>query len=413
MKTYTTIRHTTRNNYARSGMEPKKDSQSSRRDFFKRAGAFGLGVLGLSQLSYLLNSCTAKVHNSLIEQIYDTSVKKNARVSVVKIQSGNVAAAVIEAIEKIGGIGQLTKGKDQIMLKPNLVSEARSMTTKVEVTEALATLMIEAGKQVTIAEGSAAAAGLNHLSNEDYRTKNEQILNALQKKVFDETGYSAMAERMKIPLVNLHTGKMSTIQIPDAHIFDEFTLHESLMQTEMFCSLPMMKTHQLATVTLSMKNLFGIIPGSVYGTVRGSVHDLASQKDKTGTDAVVMDLLKARPIDLALVDASYAMEGNGPAFGHTFPMNLIIAGDNPLAVDMVSSLIMGFDPQKIPTFMWAQRSGMTPFTFNEIEVVGERVETVWKKFTAPRVYPWSLVKKVWGHKTLAAGSRTSILKTHV
>ncbi len=394
-------------------MKTKKGSGFSRRDFFKRTTALGIGVLGFSPLSFLINSCAVRENNDLVDQLYDTSVKKTARVSVVKIREGNVAAAVEEAIEKIGGIRKLTRGKELIMLKPNLVSEAKSMTTKVEVTEALASLMLSAGKKVSIAEGSAAAAGLNHLGGEDYRTNNERILEALQKKAFDETGYSEMARRLHIPLVNLHTGKMKKVRIPGGYVFEEFTMHESLLKTDMFCSIPMMKTHQLATVTLSMKNLFGIIPGSVYGTVRGNVHDLASKKDKTGTDAVIMDLLKVRPIDLALVDASYAMEGNGPSFGRTFPMNLIIAGDNALAVDTVSSILMGFDPRTIPTFTWAQRSGMAPFALGEIEVLGERVDTVWKKFAAPKVYPWSIVRKVWGQKTLAAGKRTAVMKVPV
>lgn len=394
----------------------KNNKGITRRDLFKRGAALGLGTLCMSPLSMLLQSCASAIpknHNGLIEQIYDSSANKTAVVSVVKIKNGNVRSAVEEAIELIGGIRRLTRGKQTVMLKPNLVSEARSMTTKVEVTGALAELMIAAGKKVTIAEGTAAAGGLNHLNGEDYRTKNETIINAIQQKAFDETGYSEMARRLKIPLVNLHSGKMKTVGIRGGYVFQKFTLNEALLKTDMFCSVPMMKTHQLATVTLSMKNLFGIIPGSVYGTIRGGVHDLAQKTDKTGTDAVVMDLLKVRPIDLAVVDASYAMEGNGPSFGHTFPMNLIIAGENALAVDMISAMIMGFDPDTISTFQWAHRSGMSPFTLGQIEVSGERVENVWKKFVPPQVYPWSIVRKFWGKNTLAGGGRTAVMKPFV
>ena len=82
-------------------------------------------------------------------------------VSVVRIKDDNIAFAVEEAIELLGGIEEVARDKQRIMLKPNLVSPDPRITTKPEVIRALAELMLKAGKEVSIGEGSAAAPGFN------------------------------------------------------------------------------------------------------------------------------------------------------------------------------------------------------------------------------------------------------------
>lgn len=73
-------------------------------------------------------------------------------------------------------------------------------------------------------------------------------------------------------------------------------------------------------------------------------------------------------------------------------MNLIIAGTNPLATDMVGASVMGFMPQEISTFVWAWKAGMTPGSLHEIEVRGERLSDVRRKFMRPMVIPYSEMK---------------------
>src|SRR5512143_3761856 len=109
----------------------------------------------------------------------------------------------------------------------------------------------------------------------------------------------------------------------------------------------MMKTHQLATVTLGMKNLVGTFPGVVYQSIRGRMHDTAANVEPTGASAVVVDMVRANKLGLVVVDGSMAMEGNGPSVGKVFKMDVIIAGTNPLATDMVAANVMGFEPGEI------------------------------------------------------------------
>ena len=91
-------------------------------------------------------------------------------VSIVKIRRGNIDFAVEHAIELLGGMRTITRGKERILLKPNLVSPQPAATTKPAVVRALAGMMKAAGKDVSIGEGSAAAAPFNARGTEVFRT---------------------------------------------------------------------------------------------------------------------------------------------------------------------------------------------------------------------------------------------------
>jgi uncharacterized protein (DUF362 family) len=321
-------------------------------------------------------------------------------VSIVKIKNDKIDYAVEKAIDLLGGINTVTHGKNSIMLKPNLVAESPTYTTKPAVIQALARLMKNAGKDVLIGEGSAAAGGFNFKDNEQYRTRKQDILDPMQKFIFDQLGYTELSHSMGIPLVNLHSGDLVDVTVPHALAFDKITLHKSLQDIDMLCSVPIMKTHVLATVTLGMKNLIGLYPGTVYYSVRSWLHDRAHEKKSPGVAFEIVDMVLANKLGLVVIDASMAMEGNGPTGGSLVKMDLIMAGTNPLATDMVAASIMGFEPTEIPTFTWAIKSGMRPSDINEIEIRGETIKSVRRKFVKPNILHWSDINKSWGVKEI-------------
>src|SRR5450759_3172451 len=194
-------------------------------------------------------------------------------VSIVKIRNGNIDFAVEHAIELLGGMRTITLGKERIMLKPNLVGPMPNATTKPAVIRTLARLMKAANKDVSVGEGSAAAVPFNAQGTEVFRTTKRDLLDGLQRHVFDQLGYTELAKSLGVPLVNLHTGDLVELPVPGAFVFDKLTIHRSLAETDLLCSVPMMKTHVLAGVTLGMKNLIGAYPGAVYQAVRGRMHD--------------------------------------------------------------------------------------------------------------------------------------------
>lgn len=95
------------------------------------------------------------------------------------------------------------------------------------------------------------------------------------------------------------------------------------------------------------------------------------------------------------------MEGQGPVQGTPVKMDLIIAGTNVLATDMVSASLMGFEPEEVPTFSWACKAGMKPARLDEIEVRGEKLEKVWRIFARARVLPWPSIRNYYGVKEIA------------
>jgi uncharacterized protein (DUF362 family) len=316
-------------------------------------------------------------------------------VSIVKIRNGNIDFAVAQSIELLGGMRALTRGKERILLKPNLVSPQPDATTKPAVIRALARLMKAAGKDVSIGEGSAAAAPFNVQGTQVFRTTKRDLLDGLQQHVFDRLGYTELARSLRLPLLNLHTGELVEVTLPGAFVFDKLTMHRSLVETDLLCSVPMMKTHSLATVTLGMKNLIGVYPGAIYQAVRGRMHDAAARIEPSGTAAAIVDIVRANKLGLVVVDASRAMEGNGPFGGTIVPMEAIIAGANPLAADMVAAHLMGFDPLEVSTFRWAHKAGLRPERLDEIEIRGEAVNSVRRKFARPEVLPWEAVRNSW------------------
>ncbi len=321
-------------------------------------------------------------------------------VSVVRIKNDKTGAAVEEAIDLLGGMKRIAGGKHTALLKPNLVSPQATATTKREVVRTLAELMRRAGTEVSIGEGSAAAGHFNVLGGVIYRTRKREILDPMQQAVFDQLGYTELAKTLRAPLVNLHSGELVEVPVPGAFVFPKLTIHRSLFETDLLCSVPMMKTHQLATVTLGMKNLVGVFPGTVYQSVRGHMHDLTSEVEPSGTAAAIVDMVRANKLGLVVVDGSMAMEGNGPSMGKLVKMDVIVAGTNPLATDMVAASLMGFSPAEIPTFTWANKAGLKPETLDQIEVRGEPLDRVRRPFEKPKLMAWKSIRNFWGAKEL-------------
>jgi uncharacterized protein (DUF362 family) len=320
-------------------------------------------------------------------------------VSIVRIQNGNIPRAVEESIELLEGM-KATRGKDRIMLKPNLVADSPDCTTKLIVVKTLAQLMQKEGKEVMIGEGSAAASSFNVINGENFRTRKREILDNMQKHVFDVLGYTEMAKSLNIPLVNLHSGDMVEVPLKNGLVAKSVKIHKALTEIDLLCSVPMMKTHVLATVTLSMKNLIGLYPGTEYYSVRSWLHEEALKAGSPGVAFEVIDMNNAVRTGLSVIDASTAMEGDGPSGGPLVDMGLIVAGTSPLAADMVGATLMGFELIEIPAIVLAHKTGKLPVALEDIEIRGLKIDQCKRKFVRPNIYKWTDINTSWGVKEL-------------
>ncbi|MEJ2638935.1 MAG: DUF362 domain-containing protein [Desulfosarcinaceae bacterium] len=385
--------------------------QISRRDFLKRSAEF---VCLSAMLGCNFNQM-AKEENIREFEVFPVAYEPNPIlfsehtpvVSVVAVNekwsdAKGIEYAITRAVELIGGIEEVAKDKNRILLKPNLVNPNPSDTTNPIVVEALARLMKQSGRDVSIGEAGAASIRNIDTSINGYvcRTKNTQVLLAIQDDIFKGTGYDDLSTRTGTPLVNLHVGNMATMKVSDNFVYKEIYLHRALAEAELVCSVPMMKTHGLATVSLGLKNLgIGGYPGMMYGTVRSLVHQEGIKLEPTGTSAVAVDMVKANKLGLSVIDATTAMQGQGPTISHggtLVDMNLIIASQNALAADMVAAKVMGFEPVEIDIFQWAWNAGMNPSNLDDIQIVGENIEKVRQQFQRPKVVPYTMISDWYG-----------------
>jgi uncharacterized protein (DUF362 family) len=117
---------------------------------------------------------------------------------------------------------------------------------------------------------------------------------------------------------------------------------------------------------LGMKNLFGLVPGAVYGWPKNVLH-------WAGIHECIADLHSLIPHRFTLVDGIVGMEGNGPIQGKPKPAGVLVAGRDMPAVDATCCRIMGIDPARIA---YLQIAGLP----DQIQQIGERVETVRTNF---------------------------------
>jgi len=287
-------------------------------------------------------------------------------VSLIRVNGGSLEESLREAINLIGGIDYYIPPRSKVLIKPNIVrNQEPPDTTDPAIVEALINIIKRKNPSVIwIADGSGEG---NTLEN------------------FKSLGYLSVAERTGAVLVDLNFGNMINVSVPGGGvIFNSFLFNRLVMEADVFISLACMKTHSQAVVTLTMKNLIGIAPGSVYGyppsPTKWILHEKAGEKGDQYMAGVIVDLCRARKIDLAIIDGRIAMEGEGPHEGDPVKLDLLIVGADPVATDTVASAIMGFDPEKVPTLHLANQLGLGTNNLHEIEIKGEKIENVFYPF---------------------------------
>jgi uncharacterized protein (DUF362 family) len=148
----------------------------------------------------------------------------------------------------------------------------------------------------------------------------------------------------------------------------ELYLPKTVLGVDFFVSMPKLKTHHWAGVTLSMKNLFGIVPGSCYGWPKNVLH-------WAGIDRSILDINAAARPDFAIVDGIIGMEGNGPIQGSPKSVGILLFGDDPVAVDATACRVMGLLPEKVD---YLARAGtmLGHVEASKIQQLGESIDIV-------------------------------------
>ncbi|MGW8323554.1 MAG: DUF362 domain-containing protein, partial [Thermodesulfobacteriota bacterium] len=152
-----------------------------------------------------------------------------------------------------------------------------------------------------------------------------------------------------------------------------FTFPISAVEADWIVSLPKMKTHHWAGVTLAMKNLFGLMPGVVYGWPKNVLH-------VNGIQPSILDINATIKPHFAIVDGIVGMEGDGPLAGSSVKSGVLVIGRNLPAVDATCSRIMGIDPLSID-YLEASDGWLGTIRESDIDQRGEEIDDVRTPFT--------------------------------
>jgi uncharacterized protein (DUF362 family) len=271
------------------------------------------------------------------------------RVSVVRAKSYSMD--LVSVIRRVLLDHQLALAGKSVVLKPNLVefsTHAPANTHPVFVEAAVEAFRSLGAREVRIAEGPG------------HRR-------ATLDMAFDAGFFSAIPNFEK-SFTDLNLDEVTRVRL--ANPFSSLSylyLPNTVLKCDLLVSLPKMKTHHWAGATLSMKNLFGVVPGAVYGWPKNILH-------WSGIDECIADLHGLFPRQFCLVDGIEGMEGNGPILGTPNAPGLIVAGSHPPSVDATCCRIMQIDPDKIGYLRLAgQRSGWKSAS---VEQIGEPLSTV-------------------------------------
>jgi uncharacterized protein (DUF362 family) len=172
---------------------------------------------------------------------------------------------------------------------------------------------------------------------------------------------------------DLNLDDVSRVPLPTrASRLRELFLPRTVLGVDFLVSIAKFKTHHWAGVTLSLKNMFGVVPGACYGWPKNVLH-------WAGIDNSILDINAVARPDFAIIDGIVGMEGNGPIQGTPKATGVLILGNDPVAVDATACRVMGLKPDKV-SYLAAAGTLLGHLDPSKIHQVGETIESVRTSF---------------------------------
>jgi len=287
------------------------------------------------------------------------------KVRIEKLNGRDIFSVISEGIDSFG-LSQRLKSCQRVFIKPNLVSDVKEYiqngsNTDIRVIEGVLRYLSNYNVKVFLGE-SDSGPGL----------KGRKLKYALEYM-----GVYDLQKKYDFTIVNLTHDKKTLVKFSNPLFLKEIELGKTLLDADLILNLPKIKTHKYATLTCSLKNMFGTIPDRLRVKYHPNIH------------AVLVDLNSLFYSKMfVVVDGIIAMEGNGPIYGNPVNLDLLLFADNPLAADMTAAHIIGMAPDEIEHLkLFKERyAPNTEFKFgvgcNQITTFGNvTLEEVYKPFT--------------------------------
>lgn len=244
----------------------------------------------------------------------------------------------------------------RVLLKPNLVEDLPGpVNTNGDIIGAAARCFLRLGAaRVVIGEGPG------------HQRDTELVVQAANLKPH-------LADR-QIQFVDLNRDELVRVKLKANYSgLGGLWLPRTVLDSDLVVSMPKIKTHHWAGVTLSLKNMFGIVPGMKYGWPKNLLH-------WHGIHESILDICATVPIHFVIADGITAMEGNGPLQGTARDLGKIVLADDPVAADATCARLMGFDPLRVQHLSDAGRF-LGNLKTERITMLGEQPEPVTRPFS--------------------------------
>jgi uncharacterized protein (DUF362 family) len=271
-------------------------------------------------------------------------------VTKVAIVKGTKPVDVTVKALRMIDIDEVLSEEKPILVKPNYIDASHpstGITTDSRVIEGVIKFLKNRGvKKIVIGEGSGFGDTF---------------------KAFKVAGVDEVAKRWNVGLVDLNKDEFVEVNPPSPLALKRVKIAKTALESTII-SVPKLKPHRMTDVTLSIKNMMGVI------SPKGSMHRRLNKN--------IVDLASIVKPSIAVVDGIVAGEGHETSV-NPVEMNLIIAGTDPVAVDAVGAAVMGINPKNVKHLRLAERKGLGTCNLEQIEIVGEvgeSIENVKKKF---------------------------------
>lgn len=268
-------------------------------------------------------------------------------------------------MEQIGGMARVIRPGDKVLLKANLLAPSdpdAAVVTHPAVVKAVARLVLAAGGIPVVADspGYFYAGG-----------KCRAIKACGMRAVGDDLNISATQfESVENPFVK--------VPVQGGQMLDHIYAARLALEADVIITLPKLKTHASTWYTGAIKNMFG----AVATHTRKEAHRLASYERFSSALVDVFSVFRPR-VRLAIMDGVTGMEGEGPRHGSPLHAGVILASFDAVALDTVSSAVMGFEPTRILTTRYAAERGFGVGELGGIDIRGERLDDVAVDFIKP------------------------------
>lgn len=175
--------------------------------------------------------------------------------------------------------------------------------------------------------------------------------------------------RGRVTLVDLDDLSCSLTTVPGGSAFQALFLPDLVLANDVvFVSAAKLKTHNTAMATLTLKNLFGLAPVAPYQTTSASLRLAFHERSVAQT---IVDVNLTRPVDFAVIDGIWGMEGNGPLYGNPVRADVLLAGGNAVAVDRVGCMAMNIPQHRVQHLALAATKGIGPANPADLALVGD------------------------------------------